>query len=590
GGTIRTVGSVGDEEIPVDYYAVALQQELRALTAQTGQPLGLSQANQISRLIYGASVSERVMQRLLAVAALDGEARRLGLSVGDAQVLRQVVASQGFIGPDGRFDRDTYRLVLQNAGLSEREYEANVRSETTRTLLQGAVVGGIAPSATVTNTLLDFIAERRNITWVRLDQRNLDSPLPTPSETELTTYYQANSADFTLPESKRITYIWLPPELLLDSIEVDDDALRAVYEERIDDYVRPERRLVEQLSFGRTADAGAARARLDDATLSFDALVAELGMAPADIDLGDVTRDDLGAAADAVFAMTEPGVIGPLETSYGPSLFRMNGILNGTEVTFEQARPALAEEYSLERARLVIAGIAGSVDDLLAGGASLEEVADETEMRLARIDWWDGLGDQIAGYNSFRDLARVISLDDFPEIGDLEDGGIYAARLDHVIAPTLQPLGDVRTKVINGWENEQTEARLLAQAEALVPQFSVGVSLSTGGLLQTVETDITRDDFIDGAPESFVADIFDMSRGEVRVVEGLGTVLIVRLDDIRPPDTAAPQITALKAQLDEQITQSVAQDIFIAYALALQNQAGLKLNQVALNAVHAQFP
>lgn len=590
GGAIRTVGSVGEEDIPVDDYAMALQQELRALSAQTGQSVGLNQANQISQLVYGASVSDRVIQQMIAIAALDNEARKLGISVGDAQILRQLVSTQVFQNSDGQFDRDTYRLVLQNARLKEREYEENLREETARTLLQSAVVGGIAPAAMVTDTILGYLAARRNFTWARLDQGDLEAPLPEPSEAELTAYYQANTADFTLPETKRISYIWLTPEMLVDTVEIDEDALRALYDERIDEFVRPERRLVEQLSFASASEAEEARARLDAGEVSFDALVGESGLTLSDIDLGDVTRDDLEGAADTVFALAEPGIAGPVETDFGPSLFRMNGILNGMETPFEEARPALLQEFALDRARRVIAEQAGTIDDLLAGGATLEEVAAESDLRFARVDWWDGLGEQISNYNSFRDLARVISTDDFPEIAVLEDGGIYAARLDEIVEPRVQPLDDVRTKVVYGWENQETEARLLAQAEALVPQFGLGRSLATSGLEETVETDITRDAFIEGTPESFVPDVFEMEQGEVRVIEGLGTALIVRLDAALPPEADAPDTTALKTRLDEQIAQAVAQDIFVSFAQALQSDAGLSLNQSALNAVHAQFP
>ncbi len=46
-GTIRTVAQVGDESISVDAYVRELQREIRAVEAQTGQALQMSQAREL---------------------------------------------------------------------------------------------------------------------------------------------------------------------------------------------------------------------------------------------------------------------------------------------------------------------------------------------------------------------------------------------------------------------------------------------------------------------------------------------------------------------------------------------------------------
>ena len=39
GGTVRSIGTVGDKDLSINTYARALQNELRSLEAQTGQPI-----------------------------------------------------------------------------------------------------------------------------------------------------------------------------------------------------------------------------------------------------------------------------------------------------------------------------------------------------------------------------------------------------------------------------------------------------------------------------------------------------------------------------------------------------------------------
>ena len=59
-----------------------------------------------------------------------------------------------------------------------------------------------------------------------------------------------------------------------------------------------------------------------------------------DIDLGDVSKSDLGAAGEAVFALASPGIVGPFMSDLGPALFRMNAVLAAQNTTFDAAKPA----------------------------------------------------------------------------------------------------------------------------------------------------------------------------------------------------------------------------------------------------------
>ncbi len=64
----------------------------------------------------------------------------------------------------------------------------------------------------------------------------------------------------------------------------------------------------------------------------------------------------------------------------------------------------------------IIADRIDSVDDLLAGGATLEELASETEMQLGQIDWTATTNQDIAAYDAFRDAASTAAEGDFPEV------------------------------------------------------------------------------------------------------------------------------------------------------------------------------
>ena len=100
-----------------------------------------------------------------------------------------------------------------------------------------------------TETVLAFLMETRDFTIARLSEENLTTPVADPTDDELNAYYTDNIANYTQPESKDITYAVLSPDMLINQIQVDQVALQAEYDNRIDQYQQPERRLVERLVF-----------------------------------------------------------------------------------------------------------------------------------------------------------------------------------------------------------------------------------------------------------------------------------------------------------------------------------------------------
>ena len=93
---------------------------------------------------------------------------------------------------------------------------------------------------------------------------------------------------------------------------LDETALRDLYESRKAEFQQPERRMIDRLVYPDMAAAQAAKARLDQGQASFDELVAERGLTRADIDQGEVTQAELGAAGAVVFEAPGNGVVGPV--------------------------------------------------------------------------------------------------------------------------------------------------------------------------------------------------------------------------------------------------------------------------------------
>ncbi|MEO0915965.1 MAG: SurA N-terminal domain-containing protein [Pseudomonadota bacterium] len=579
GSSVSSVAEVGDVEISANEYAQAVQRQMAAFQQEMGQPVTFqtAQALGLDRIALG---------QLISTAAIENETRRAGLSAGDQFVSEEIQSISAFRSAAG-FDRTVYEMALRRNGTSPREFEATIRSDIAAELVRRAIGTGIATPDIFTDTLFNHAREIRDVTWTRLTVEDLPAPIPAPTEGQLATFHEENPLEFTKPETKVIRYAWLTPDMLAPSIEVSEDQIRALYDARIDEFVSPERRLIERLVFSVQSHADAAKARIDSGEITFDDLVTERGLQLEDVDMGDVTEADLGAVGPQVFALAEPGVVGPLPSSLGPAIFRMNGILAAENVDFEDAREALAPEAAADRARRMINDMVAEIEDLLAGGADPTLIAERTRLEEGTIEWNVDVVDGIAANQEFRAAANRTNPGDFGEVFELTDGGIFTLVVDEVQEPALIPLADVRDEVEAAWRVAETQAALEAEANVLADQLRAGREMASLDLAIETNRGLTRDSFVEGTPPSFITTLFELEADGITVVAADGDAWLLRLDAIIAADSTAPDAQLLKDRFSAETAASFAAAITNAYTQSLVDTAGADINQAAINAVNS---
>jgi len=582
GGATAKIGRVGEIEIEANDYAREMQGQINTLTRQFGAPVSMADARSFG-------VDRQVLAGLVNRAALDNEAARLGLSVGDATVAAELGKISAFQGISGTFDREAYAMTLQQNGTNEAAFEANLRRDVARALLTGAVAGGVVSPAPLTDTLVAYAGEKRGFSLLVLDDTALDAPLAAPTLAEVQAHYDANIATYTRPEAKRVEYAALLPETLAANMEVPEDEVQKAYDARLSEFMIPEKRLVERLVYPDEAAALAAKARLDQGT-SFDDLVAERGLTLEDVDLGDVTREELEGAADAVFALTEPGTVGPLPSALGPALYRMNAILAAQETTLDAARPELLQILQTEAAARAIADKVEAIDDALAGGATLQDLSTEFGMTLASTDYAAGAedNDAITGYTAFRSAADALAEGDFPEAILLEDGGLVAMQLVEILPPSPVPLDKITDKVTEATRAEALARALAAKAAAAKTAVEAGATLeSQGNVTAVAPTD--RQATLDVGPAVVLETAFQMQPGEIRVIEAGSFVALLRLDSITAAEVTSEEGQEMQDSIRQNLDRSIAEDMAALFTATVGQQAGIALDQAVIDAVNTQL-
>ncbi len=586
-GGNASVAEVGDEPVLADAYARALNDETRRLSQQFGTSVSLEQLSQFG-------LDQQILSQLLNNAALDHTATTTGLSVGDETVNENLLANQAFSDAAGGFSKTAYEFALENAGLEAGEYDEIVRKEATRRIFRALIAGGTRTPDHGAKAMVEYLSEARTLDWLRLAPEHLETPVAAPAEDVLTRHYEENKQAFELPETRTVTYAAATETSLSGSVEIEQSAIEELYADRAEIYAQPARRLVDRIIFSTDEDSIAALGAIEDGSKNFDEIAQDRGLGPNDIDLGEVTKDELpDTIAALLFGSEALGVIGPIETDFGPALYRVNAALDATETPLSDVTDELRLELALEEASDLIATETDTIIDLIASGASLEELAADTilELNTVVLPAADDL-DLIASDGAFRDEAFASEIAEERDLIDLSDG-IAILRVDAIAPAQVPPLADIREEVTAHWTKAETNRQLEVLAQSLIARVGTGEALADIGqelgLAITSEPGLNRSDIVAGAPPAFVEALFETNPGKGFYVTDADTAIMGVVREIIAPDLEEDETKATLATVHDSMTGATAQDLVTYFIGAVQDEAGVSVNSALIANIQSQL-
>ncbi len=193
----------------------------------------------------------------------------------------------------------------------------------------------------------------------------------------------------------------------------------------------------------------------------------------------------------------------------------------------------------------------------------------------------------IAAYENFRAIANQTQPSDFPEVANLADGGIFTLRVDAIKEPALRPLDDVKDQVIVDWKRAESLRLLTIKAEDLKTDLEAGASF--GSLQTQTQTDASRSAFIEATPSALIGQVFTLDPGKTIVVAGEAAVFIARLDQVNAFDGTSEANQALQDAVQRQLNAQLGNDLLTVFTNALREDAGVSINQVAINQINVQL-
>src|SRR5258708_26585939 len=219
-----TLAKIGRTEISTEQFRQLYTEKLQQIGRQFGRPLTMDQGR-----AFG--LDRQLPQQAIAEAALDEEARRLGLGQSDAETMRMIFSDPTFKGVGGAFDPARFQATIRQYGFTEQRYVADQRRVSLRRQIAGTISAGVEPSKVLIDALSRFQNETRSIEYVKLDAAQAGTIDP-PSPETLAAYFDDHKTQFRAPEYRKLSFVVITPEAIGKLTEVSDDDAQKIFEQR----------------------------------------------------------------------------------------------------------------------------------------------------------------------------------------------------------------------------------------------------------------------------------------------------------------------------------------------------------------------
>jgi peptidyl-prolyl cis-trans isomerase D len=392
-GAGTDLARVGDSKVTMPQFDQAWRAQQERLRQVLGSNFRPESMNTPAAKL--AVLNSLVDQRLLLLEAAKG---RLG--AGD-DLLREVISQIPALQEDGRFSLTRYQAALASQGMSQAQFEAQLRQDLTLKQMVDAIGETAIAGNTVTDRLLRIQAEERQIAEWRLAPEQFAGQVKIDASA-VQTYYEQNKVQFEVPEQAKVEYLVLSLDALLAQRAPSDAEVSAWYEGHKDRYQQPEERRASHILIltGDDVDPEKAKAKAAEALKEVQkspARFAELakqysqdpGSAEKGGDLGFFGRGTMVKAFDeSVFKLRENEISGLVQSEFGYHIIKLTGIKAGKQRSFAEVRPEIEEELKRQTAARQFADAAEAFSNMVYEQSdSLQPAADRFKLKIQQSGW-----------------------------------------------------------------------------------------------------------------------------------------------------------------------------------------------------------
>lgn len=550
---------------------------------------------------YRLGFMNQILEGEISSALLYRQARDLGLRIDDTVMARQVSQLVKPYVSETMSGKEALRRILMNQGMSEEQFVQAMRTEMSNTVLRNAVLTGSGyVSPLEARDLYQYKNEKRTVQTVLLPQAAIKDH-EKPTDEVLKPLYEAGKEQFAIPETRKITLAVLSPSSVENTLAIDEAELKQAYEKDKDSFKTPERRMLEQSVLQDEAKAQAVAAKIKEDASMKDAVKAATGKTDAYLGQDKFQQEGMAEElASPSFTAEKGAVIGPVKTALGWHVLIVKDIIPAVVRPYAEVREELRKDMIQTKLADQLYTVSGQIDDQIAGGAELKEVADNNGMTLKQYgplredgstpDDKEGIKDHEKDRAEILKAAFDLQEGETSPVMELSDGGYAVVQADQVTAKSYKSFESVRDQIAKIWISDQQQSLNKKKAQEAMKALAAkdktleAIARENGASVQTVTLSRSDQKSADLNAQA-IAHFFETAVNDYATVVASDGIVIghVTAATLPPADKISAKDISATAKAE---AHNLQQETFQAYMSHLRGKYGVRVNDKVLQTMY----
>lgn len=546
---------------------------------------------------YKAGYIDRIAQNEVVTRLFRKAAYDLGIIADDKTVAAQVQKSLApLAGPDGDLKAALQKL-LQAQGLRESDLVESMRNDISTGLLRQTIGDGVYVSSGMSKALYQWNMEERTISYVTIPASSIK--IDAPSNEALTSFYDNIKSEYSIPESKNVTVGILDPKQLVAKTEVTEEKVKAFYDSNKSDFESLETRTLEQAVFKTEKEANDVLASAKSSKDLKAAVISVTGNSSAlNADSNFDEKSLPEELSKPVFTAKIGDLVGPFKTALGYHVIMVKSKQDAGLKPYDSVKAQIKKELSETASSDALFEITNQIEDRLAEGEKLENMADEFKIRIINLNnvtaantTSPALADYDKDQSKILQTAATTNENESSPLSEIAGGKMFTVHVNDVTPAKAKDLKDVKADVVAKWMALEKRRKLLATALEITQKMDEGKAT-----LQIVANDYNTTPrsakIVRGStpPEGFskpsITQIMDADKSKAVAIPDIENIKVVKIEKVSIPDKT-PSASEL-TDVQKNLSLDLQEDRFVSLINYIQKNAKVVVNRDLIDRMYGE--
>ncbi|MDP3371771.1 MAG: SurA N-terminal domain-containing protein [Candidatus Paracaedibacteraceae bacterium] len=462
----RPIARIGKHDVSYEELSHALNQETSRIQEMYKGKLD-------PKILRKLELHKLVLERLINQKALTQLLLNMNFAASDTFV-GEIVRQQPVFKKDGAYDSQLLREILRSNGLSETKFLEQIRED----IYKQQLVGTLASSTRLPKVLVDIITDELTMKHtfasitIPFDTIQLDKQA---SEDDLKLMFEQKKELYKIPEYRTAQVVVFDQNILSKEIALTENEVNERYANSINEFTRPERRIIRKINYPNQATALAASEHLKKGR-PMTAVVRDVPGGKFD-DIGLIEKADIPENLQkTIFSLEVGKPSDPIETGTTYSIYEVTKIEKSVIEPLSAVRGKIEEDLRIQKYADFFQELRNAFEDELAAGIKLADAAKKHNLIVINLLPFNQEGTSSEGKDALEPLNRKIREAVLEQVFMLDAGKDsmitdVSATLSFVvhvekITPAIIPeFASIKEKVNKDWVRTQKReaAHKLAQ-------------------------------------------------------------------------------------------------------------------------------